>query len=219
MLAEIESLARAQAGVGAAGPARANPPGPRDKRPRPAATPSAYTGPVPIVTHVHGMEEVEDWSDGYPEAWYLPAASNLPAGYASVGTWYDFFRSKCGEVGWSPAQATYRYPNTQRPATLWFHDHALGITRLNVYAGLAGFYLIRSDGSGRSSDSGGRQWSRCPAERAIRDPACDPGPGPSMRTGRFSTRSRAFSSIASAGPIFRPATCRRSGFPSFSATA
>lgn len=123
----------------------ANPPGPRDKRPRPAATPSAYTGPVPIVTHVHGMEEVEDWSDGYPEAWYLPAASNLPAGYASVGTWYDFFRSKCGEVGWSPGQATYRYPNTQRPATLWFHDHALGITRLNVYAGLAGFYLIRSD--------------------------------------------------------------------------
>ncbi|MGZ9083264.1 MAG: multicopper oxidase domain-containing protein [Rhodoplanes sp.] len=123
----------------------ANPPGPRDKRPRPAATPSAYTGPVPIVTHFHGMEEVEDWSDGYPEAWYLPAASNLPAGYASVGTWYDFFRSKCGEVGWSPGQATYRYPNTQRPATLWFHDHALGITRLNVYAGLAGFYLIRSD--------------------------------------------------------------------------
>ena len=36
-----------------------------------------------------------------------------------------------------------RYPNDQAATTLWYHDHALGITRLNVYAGLAGFYLIR----------------------------------------------------------------------------
>ena len=36
------------------------------------------------------------------------------------------------------------YPNTQEGATLWFHDHALGVTRLNVYAGLAGFYFLRS---------------------------------------------------------------------------
>ncbi|KIL49272.1 copper oxidase [Jeotgalibacillus soli] len=34
-------------------------------------------------------------------------------------------------------------PNCQRPATLCYHDHALGITRLNVYAGLAGFYILR----------------------------------------------------------------------------
>lgn len=122
----------------------ANPPGPIDTRPRPTATPAAYTGPVPIVTHVHGIEGGEDWSDGYPEAWYLPAASNIPAGYASHGTWYEFFRKKCGGAGWSPGQARYVYPNTQRPATLWLHDHALGVTRLNVYAGLVGFYLIRS---------------------------------------------------------------------------
>jgi spore coat protein A len=38
---------------------------------------------------------------------------------------------------------TYRYGNTQEAAGLWFHDHALGITRLNVFAGLAGGYLIR----------------------------------------------------------------------------
>jgi spore coat protein A len=38
---------------------------------------------------------------------------------------------------------TYDYPNWQQPATIWYHDHALGITRLNVYMGLAGFYLIR----------------------------------------------------------------------------
>ena len=38
---------------------------------------------------------------------------------------------------------TVHYPNKQRAATLWYHDHAIAITRLNVYAGLAGYYLIR----------------------------------------------------------------------------
>jgi FtsP/CotA-like multicopper oxidase with cupredoxin domain len=122
----------------------ANPAGPRDVRPTFAKTPNAYTGPVPTVTHVHGMENIEDWSDGYAEAWYLPAASNIPPDYASTGTWYDFFKSKSGGLPWSAGQATYRYPDTQRPSTSWFHDHTLGITRLNVYAGLAGFYIIRS---------------------------------------------------------------------------
>lgn len=37
------------------------------------------------------------------------------------------------------------YPNDQRATALWYHDHALGVTRFNVYAGLAGFYLIRDD--------------------------------------------------------------------------
>jgi hypothetical protein len=40
---------------------------------------------VPIVTHVHGQEDVADDSDGYAEAWYLPAdCPNLPAGFATV---------------------------------------------------------------------------------------------------------------------------------------
>jgi spore coat protein A, manganese oxidase len=37
----------------------------------------------------------------------------------------------------------YVYPNDQEATTLWYHDHAMGITRLNVVAGLAGFYLVR----------------------------------------------------------------------------
>jgi spore coat protein A len=41
------------------------------------------------------------------------------------------------------------YPNEQPPATLWYHDHAAAITRLNVYAGLAAYYLIRD-----SNDTG-----------------------------------------------------------------
>ena len=42
----------------------------------------------------------------------------------------------------------YVYPNAQEPNTLFYHDHALGITRLNVMSGLAGFYLIREPSSG-----------------------------------------------------------------------
>ena len=107
-----------------------------------------YTGPVPIVTHVHGAHTTED-SDGYPEAWYLPAATDIPAGYATGGTFYDRFRqefeARWGQVA-EPGSAIFQYPNDQRPATLWYHDHALGMTRLNVYAGPAGFYLLRRPG-------------------------------------------------------------------------
>ena len=38
---------------------------------------------------------------------------------------------------------THHYHNRQPPATLWYHDHAMGLTRLNVYMGLAGFYIIK----------------------------------------------------------------------------
>ena len=75
----------------------ANPPGGdvgRDSRPTFTSTPGRYTGPVPIVTHVHGAAGVGDESDGYAEAWFLPAATNIPAGYATEGTWYDFFAGK-----------------------------------------------------------------------------------------------------------------------------
>jgi len=80
-----------------------------------------YTGPVPIVTHFHGGE-VPSAFDGHPEAWVTP-------GFGITGP------------AW--VTDTFIYPNAQEAATLWYHDHALGITRLNVYAGLAGFYLLR----------------------------------------------------------------------------
>jgi spore coat protein A len=132
----------------------ANPPGGtggRDGRPRFAETPGAYTGPVPIVTHVHGAVGIGDDSDGYAEAWYLPAANDIPAGYAREGTWYDFFAGKAaGSYGvtWGRGFAVFQYPNENRASTIWYHDHALGMTRLNVYAGPAGFYLIRGGPAG-----------------------------------------------------------------------
>ncbi len=70
---------------------------------------------VRTVPHLHGARTRSE-SDGLPEKWFTPGSSAL-----------------------------YRYPNHQQAATLWYHDHALGITRLNVYAGLSGFYLLRDD--------------------------------------------------------------------------
>lgn len=68
---------------------------------------------VRVVTHLHGAKAPAK-SDGYPEDWYVPGKS-----------------------------AVYFYPNAQDAAQLWYHDHALGITRLNIYAGLFGNYFVR----------------------------------------------------------------------------
>ena len=132
----------------------ANPPGGtagRDTRPTFASTPGPYTGPVPIVTHVHGAVGVGDESDGYAEAWYLPDATGIPTGFATTGTWYEFFAGKANTTfgaAWGPGFATFQYPNDQRASTLWYHDHTLGMTRLNVYAGPAGFFIIRGGPAG-----------------------------------------------------------------------
>jgi spore coat protein A len=70
---------------------------------------------VRSVVHVHGAKTPPE-SDGYPEDWYEPGKS-----------------------------VTYTYPNNQEAATLWYHDHAMGINRLNIYAGLFGLFIIRDD--------------------------------------------------------------------------
>ena len=126
----------------------------RDTRPTFVVTPDRYTGPVPIISHVHGAIGVGDESDGYAEAWYLPMAKNIPADYAKEGTWYNFFAAKAAAaqgVEWEPGSATFEYPNHGRAATIWYHDHALGMTRLNVYAGPAGFFIIRGGADGDES--------------------------------------------------------------------
>ncbi|WP_218149338.1 multicopper oxidase family protein [Streptomyces colonosanans] len=126
----------------------ANPPGGvsgRDSQPTFTSTPGPYTGPVPMVTHLHGGANGEA-SDGYAEAWYLPDARGIPRDYARVGSFYEEFAKKSEKrhgVPWGPGEAVFHYANPGRATTLWFHDHTLGLTRLNVYAGMAGFYLLR----------------------------------------------------------------------------
>jgi spore coat protein A, manganese oxidase len=117
----------------------------RDSTPTFTSTPSAYTGPLPLVVHLHGSHDYEE-SDGYPEAWFLPNANNIPAGYATVGSYYEQFKQesfdKYGLV-WAPGSSTYVFQNDQRATNLWFHDHSLGITRTSIRSGLLGQYTLR----------------------------------------------------------------------------
>src|SRR5262249_2456770 len=78
------------------------------------------------ATHLHGGH-TPPASDGGPDDTYRPAGLD-PTDYAGGKGSY-----------------TYEYPNDQEAAGLWYHDHALGLTRLNPAAGLAGFYLIRDN--------------------------------------------------------------------------
>ena len=114
-----------------------------------------YLGPVPIVTHVHGAH-VGPESDGYPEAWWLPApgssfscvddpelADNVTT-FVCEGTLANGYGEGYDDnTNVTPGVANFSYPNDQPSTTLWYHDHALGMTRNNVYAGPAGFWLIR----------------------------------------------------------------------------
>ena len=83
--------------------------------------PSFYAGPQPMTVHLHGAE-VPSAFDGGPDTWFTPGEIMKGPGFVSD---------------------TYRYVNTQDATTLWFHDHVLGETRLNLYSGLLGIYLLR----------------------------------------------------------------------------
>ena len=76
--------------------------------------------PVPIVPHLHGGEH-PSYFDDYPDAWFTAD----------------------GRTGMAFITNTYTFPNVQQPTALWYHDHTMGMTRLNNYAGLTGFYLLR----------------------------------------------------------------------------
>ncbi len=128
----------------------ANPVGPRDAH---GTSQDPYMGPVPMVTHVHGAHTSEE-SDGYTEAWYLPNATNIPGDIQfRTGTFFDYFNTKYPGLDWGLGYATFTYPNDQRATTLWYHDHTLGMTRVNVYAGPAGFYLIRGGPDDQAIDA------------------------------------------------------------------
>jgi spore coat protein A len=82
------------------------------------------------VVHQHGGFTAPQ-SDGMPLQSYSPDGVHAKS-YASL----DPGRVKRNE-------AIYAYTNHERASTLWYHDHAMVMTSLNVYAGLAGLYLVR----------------------------------------------------------------------------
>jgi FtsP/CotA-like multicopper oxidase with cupredoxin domain len=130
-----------------------------------------YSGPIPAAVHLHGGE-VPPNLDGGPDSWFTPDGRYRGHGYYTreveslptlpnpdfpVGTMVynrvdgNYYLCKWieeeGVAKWKKAKndvdrATYVYPNTQEAANIWFHDHVLGFTRLNVYAGIAGAYVI-----------------------------------------------------------------------------
>jgi len=87
-----------------------------------------YEGPIAAVPHLHGGE-VPAEIDGSPDSWFTSDGQY---------TGHKFYTAK----GAPKNGVLYKYPNLQEAAPVWFHDHTLGATRLNVYAGLAGAYLI-----------------------------------------------------------------------------
>ncbi len=89
-----------------------------------------YDGPIAATTHLHGGE-VPPAIDGSPDSWFTSDGLHQGHKYYS--------RNVEGLPG---NAAVYTYPNSQEASPAWFHDHTLGATRLNVYAGLAGGYFV-----------------------------------------------------------------------------
>jgi spore coat protein A len=101
---------------------------------------------LPVDTSLHwayslpGYEEYSIANDG------PPTVVHLHGGHSDAifdGNPEYFFSPEWEVRGPRWVGKKYRYANDQPSGTLWYHDHALGITRLNVYAGLAGFYILR----------------------------------------------------------------------------
>ena len=98
-----------------------------------------YAGPIPAVPHLHGGY-VPPTLDGGPDGWFL----------SQVPDFLTFPMAKMHGHGYYthpgvPAagnEQVLRYPNFQEASPIWFHDHLLGGTRINVYCGLAGAYPI-----------------------------------------------------------------------------
>jgi spore coat protein A len=107
-------------------------------------------GPLPVVVTVAPQAD----ADGVPVQ-CLPGLSGGTPNQAAAGlTGYTAVHLHGGLTpaaydGWTenlcaPGQsAVFHYPNEQRAALLWYHDHVMGVTRFDVYAGLAGLWIVR----------------------------------------------------------------------------
>jgi FtsP/CotA-like multicopper oxidase with cupredoxin domain len=110
-----------------------------------------FQSPIVTVPHLHGGY-TPSASDGFPESWFADF-SEFP-----------------GVVGPTFTGTTFEYFNGQLPAMLWYHDHALGMTRLNLAAGLEGMFIIRDpehDNIAPLLPSGNFEWPLMLTDRAF----------------------------------------------------
>ncbi|KAL2235083.1 UNVERIFIED_CONTAM: Multicopper oxidase LPR1 [Sesamum indicum] len=123
----------------------------------------AATVPGPTIEALHGVETLVKWTNHLPSKHILPWDPTIPTAIPHKGKGIPtvvhlhggidepesdghstaWFTSGFKERGPSWTKKTYRYHNLQHPGTLWYHDHAMGLTRVNLLAGLVGAYIIR----------------------------------------------------------------------------
>ncbi len=90
-----------------------------------------------VSTHLHGGG-VPWISDGGPFAWFDKEGKYGTSAQSGKMNIYKAINPRL-----QPGQAEFYYPNNQSARFMWYHDHAVGITRLNAYAGIASAYIIR----------------------------------------------------------------------------
>lgn len=102
---------------------------------------SSIAGAEPGITenrtavHLHGGA-VPWFSDGGPFG-FFDAAGNKGISFVNNAV------LRPNDLTVKANEAEYYYPNNQSARLMWYHDHAMGITRLNAYAGIASAYIIR----------------------------------------------------------------------------
>ncbi|CAM8950664.1 unnamed protein product [Rhodiola kirilowii] len=126
-------------------------------------SPRAATVPGPIIEALHGIATKVKWSNHLPPKHILPWDPTIPTaiperksgiptvvhlhggihGSESDGNAHAWFTRRFIERGPLWSTSSYTYPNNQQPGTMWYHDHAMGLTRVNLLAGLVGAYVLR----------------------------------------------------------------------------
>ncbi|KAJ3708916.1 hypothetical protein LUZ61_012621 [Rhynchospora tenuis] len=129
------------------------------------------TFPGPTIIARHGVPLYVKWENHLPDQHILPTDNTVPTAIPNMGgvpavvhlhgsvhppqsdgSAFAWFTRDYKEVGPMWTQTTYQYPNIQPPGNLWYHDHALGLTRANLLAGLLGAYIIEKPEIDRPMD-------------------------------------------------------------------
>lgn len=120
------------------------------------------TVPGPTIEALHGIDTHVTWTNHLPKKHILPWDPTIPTAMPrmggiptvvhlhgainepeSDGNSNSWFTSGFGSKGPTWTKKKYHYSNNQHPGNMWYHDHAMGLTRVNLLAGLIGSYTLR----------------------------------------------------------------------------